>query len=102
VNQSRYAQPRLAQVWDGSVSTGAGGTSASLDTIGAWNVTAFGNTSGPSTLTFQTSPDGVTWYSTGSTISANGDFHGSFTTGAQFVRLKSGSDVTATAWLSAK
>lgn len=101
MNQARYAPPRLAKVWDAAV-TGAGGVSAALDTIGAWTVSAMGNTSGSSTLTFQVSYDGSTWYDTATTIAANGDFHGTLTTGAQHVRLKSGSSVTATAWLSAK
>lgn len=85
-----------------AAATGVGGTSGTLDTQGAAFVTAFGNTSGSSTLTLQLSQDGTNWYDSSYTISANGNFGATFTIAARHVRLKSGSDVTATATLSAK
>lgn len=87
--------------WD-AVAVSSSGTSGTLDTQGAAFVTAFGNTSGSSTLTLQFSQDGTNWYDSSYTIAANGNFGTTFTVGARHVRLKSGSAVTITATLSAK
>ena len=85
-----------------AAATGAAGLSAPVH-IGPYkNISVFGNTSGASTITVQLSQDGSTFYDSGSTISANGNFGANYTVGAQHVRLKSSADVTATATIAGK
>lgn len=92
-----------ANAWD-AATTGAGGTSSALDTRCAPFVTAFGNSSGATTITIQVSQDNSNWYDSQSTqvLSGSGNFCIHATVAARFVRLKSSASVTATATISAK
>lgn len=90
-----------ANLWN-AAATGANGLSAIVRVFSAAVVAVFGNTSGASTLTLQYSADGTNFYDSGDTIAANGDFGKTFTVGAGYLRVKSGSAVTATATLQAK
>jgi hypothetical protein len=91
-----------ANAWS-NASTGAGGTSAVLDTYSSPFVSAFGNSSGAATFTLQYSQDGTNFYDGPTQVLAgSGNFRIDATCAARFVRLKSSADVTATATLSAK
>lgn len=81
---------------------GAATYSAGVDTLNAPFVSAFGNTSGASTITVSVSMDASTWYDTTITFAANGDFWFNFSVGVRYVRLKSSAHVTITATIAAK
>lgn len=85
-----------------AATTGANGTSNAIDLGCSPFVSIFGNTSGASTLTLQLSQNGTDFYDSATTVAANGNFGVQVTVGARYVRLKSGSDVTATATIAAK
>lgn len=85
-----------------AASVGAAGKSTAVELHNAFNVTAFGNTSGASTLTLEVSQNGTTWYAHPTSIAANGDFAQSWQIGAKWARLSSSAAVTITATLAAK
>lgn len=99
-----------ANAWSAAV-TGAGGTSTALDTLGLGTCSAFGNSSGATTISVQFSQNNSTWYDATATtgvggnsvvLAGAGNFAITFTSGARYVRLKSSASVTATATLSVK
>lgn len=90
-----------ANAWD-NAATGAGGTSAIIDLLEANRVTAFGTTSGASTLTLQVSQNGVNFYNHPTTVAANGNFAQTWDVAVRFVRIHSSAAVTATATIAAK
>lgn len=91
-----------ANAWS-AATTGANGTSTSLDTGGYPFVSAFGNSSGATTITVQYSQDDTNYYD-GATqvLGGAGNFRIDVTCAARFVRLKSSNSVTATATIAAK
>lgn len=90
-------------VWS-AASTGAGGKSGKLTITYHKQVTFYGNVSGATTLTMEVSDDNSTWYSSGVSYTASGseDIYLNNTCAANYVRLSSSNDVTATVIGSAK
>lgn len=87
-----------------AATVGVAGTSTALDTNRCQSgySSAFGNTSTSSTLTVQYSQDNTNFYSSASTVAANGNFALAFTHGARYVRLLSSAAATITATLACK
>jgi len=85
-----------------AVAVGAGGTSASIDTQLAPNISIFGNvTGGATTITLQFSQDNANFYDAESTV-ANGNFSVSGVYSARYLRLKSSNARTITATIAGK
>lgn len=87
-----------------AAATGAGGNSNAVQVYDSPWVSVFGHVDGATTLTVCYSHDGVTWYASGNkaTTTGAGDFSIDFTTAAQWIRLQSSANVTATATVAAK
>ena len=90
-----------ANAWD-AATVAINGTSAAIDLIDARTVTAFGNTSGATTLTLQVSQDRVNWYNHPTTVAANGNFAQTWDVASRYCRLHSSAAATITATVSAK
>lgn len=98
----RNIPPQSVVVWS-AADTGANGQSATFDSVNCPFVSAFGHSSGATTITLMMSRDGSTFYA-GPTqvLSGAGDFAINAQVGAQFLALQSTNDVTATGIISAK
>lgn len=90
-----------ANAWD-NVATGAAGKSAVIDLEDTNKVTAFGNTSGATTLTLEVSQDRANWYAHPTTVAANGNFAQTWEIASRYARLSSSANVTATATIAGK
>jgi hypothetical protein len=87
-----------------AVAVAAGGDSVVIDTQYQPNISVFGNASAATTITAYVSQDGTNFYKTANEValSAAGNFHFSFITGARYVRLKSSAAATITATVAGK
>lgn len=90
-----------ANAWN-NATTGANGKSAAIDLEDCNKVTAFGNTSGATTLTLEVSQDRTNWYAHPTTVAANGNFAQTWEIASRYARLSSSASVTATATVAAK
>lgn len=91
-----------ANAWN-ATAVAANGTSNSIDTQLAPNVSVFGNTSGVTRIAIQLSQDNVNFYDvTDQNVPGGGDFGISGVWGARYIRLKSSQARTITATISAK
>jgi hypothetical protein len=90
-------------LWSGSA-TGAGGVSlaVNLTSKNVKNITFMGNCNGATLLTVQFSSDGTTYYDSqyAFTLSASGDVGFSLACCANYVRVKSSNNVTATLYIN--
>jgi len=87
-----------------AVAVAAAGVSATIDTIGNKQITAYGSVSAATTVSVNVSADGVTWWPSTqqAVLAAAGNFYLNFVTGARYIQLVSSAAATITATVSAK
>jgi len=89
--------------WSAAPVAGAG-VSATIDTIGHEQITAYGSVSAATNVSVNVSADGVTWWPSTqqAVLAAAGNFYLNFKTGARYIQLVSSAAATITATISAK
>jgi len=90
-----------ANAWN-AASVGANGTSTVIDCQYVSKISAFGNTSGNTTITVQESQDNTNFYDALALAGVNGDFGIQLVSGARYLRLKSSAARTITATIAGK
>ena len=87
-----------------ALAVAAAGVSATVDTLGDPNISAFGSVSAATTVTVNVSADGATWWPSTqqAVLTAAGNFYLNFVTGARYIQLVSSAAATITATISAK
>ena len=90
-----------ANAWN-VAAVGANGTSTVIDCQYVSKISAFGNTSGNTTITVQESQDNTNFYDALALSGVNGDFGIQLVSGARYLRLKSSAARTITATIAGK